>query len=61
MKAGAKKKMGWLAKILLGIAGLVFLSYLLCAVMIFSLRSINPPTTMVMLQRRVGAAIAKRN
>jgi monofunctional biosynthetic peptidoglycan transglycosylase len=61
MRAGPKKKMGWLAKILLGIAGLVFLSYFLCAVMIFSLRSINPPTTMVMLQRRVGAAIAKRN
>lgn len=61
MKARAKKKMGWPAKILLGIAGLIFLCYFLCAVAIFALRFINPPTTMVMVQRRVEAALAKRD
>jgi len=60
MKERQKKKLGWPAKILIGIAGLVFLSYLVCACLIFALRSVDPPTTMVQIQRQVQAALAKR-
>jgi monofunctional glycosyltransferase len=60
MKGRAKKKLGWPAKILMGIAGAACLFYLVCACLIFGLRSFNPPTTMVQFQRKVQAAIAKR-
>jgi monofunctional biosynthetic peptidoglycan transglycosylase len=60
VKARPKKKLSWPAKVALGIAGVVFLLYFFCACLIFALRSFNPPTTAVQLQRQIGAAWAKR-
>ena len=47
-------------KVFLGIVGFIFLCYFCCVCMIFSLRSLEPPTTMVQLQRQIGALIDKR-
>jgi monofunctional biosynthetic peptidoglycan transglycosylase len=59
-KAPPKKKQSLLTKILLAIIGLIFLLYFCCACLIFSLRSFNPPTTAVQLQRQISALIDKR-
>lgn len=55
-----RKQRGLLAKILLGILGLILLFYFCCACLILSLRILDPPTTAVQLQRHIGALIAKR-
>ena len=59
-KRAPKKKRSLLAKILLGILGLIFLFYLGCVCLILALRFINPPTTVVQVQREIGALLAKR-
>jgi monofunctional biosynthetic peptidoglycan transglycosylase len=59
-KGRPRKKRGWLSKILLGILGLILLSYFVCAGLILMLRVVDPPTTVVQIQRKVGALIAKR-
>ncbi len=60
MKERPKKKRSLLTKILLWILGLIAFIYFCCGCMIVSLRFINPPTTVVQLQRQIGALIAKR-
>lgn len=42
------------------VAGLIILTYLCCAVLIFSLRSFNPPTTAVQLEREIGTVLANK-
>jgi monofunctional biosynthetic peptidoglycan transglycosylase len=59
VKGGPRKKRSWLTWLLLGIAGVVVLFYLTCALLIFSLRIVNPPTTAVQMQRQIGALLAK--
>jgi monofunctional biosynthetic peptidoglycan transglycosylase len=59
-KGAPKRKRGWVAKSLLVILGLTFTLYLVCAALIFSLRSFNPPTTAVQIQREVEALLAKK-
>jgi monofunctional biosynthetic peptidoglycan transglycosylase len=59
-RAVPKKKRGLFGTIVLVIAGLIFLFYFGCAVLLFSLRSFDPPTTAVQIQRQVSAAFAKR-
>jgi len=59
-KAVPKKKRGLFGTIVLVIVGLIFLAYFCCAVLIFTLRSYDPPTTAVQIQRQVGAVFAKR-
>lgn len=49
-----------LERILLWILGLVFLFYFVCGSLIVSLRFVNPPTTIVQIQREVGTLMAKR-
>jgi len=57
---GKKKKRGWLAKILIWIAGAIFVFYFVCISVILLMRFIDPPTTVVQIQRRIGALIGKR-
>jgi monofunctional biosynthetic peptidoglycan transglycosylase len=59
-KGRPNKKRSWLTTILLTIVCLIFLFYFCCLVMIVALRSMNPPTTAVQIQRQIGALIAKR-
>jgi monofunctional biosynthetic peptidoglycan transglycosylase len=59
-KAVPKKKRGLFGTIVLVIVGLIFLAYFCCAVLIFSLRSFDPPTTAVQIQRQISAAFSKR-
>jgi len=60
MKERGKKKRGWLAKILVWIAAAIFVFYFVCISVILLMRFIDPPTTVVQIQRQIGALIAKR-
>jgi monofunctional glycosyltransferase len=60
-KGPPKRKRGWLATLLLVILGLIFALYLVIAGLIFSLRSFNPPTTAVQMQREVEALLEKKH
>jgi monofunctional biosynthetic peptidoglycan transglycosylase len=60
VKKRPPKKLGWPAKVALGIGGVLLFLYFCCACMVMALRFINPPTTVVQLQRQIAAALAKR-
>jgi monofunctional biosynthetic peptidoglycan transglycosylase len=60
-KPSPKRKGGWLSTILALIGILIFLFYLFCATFVIWLRTHNPPTTAVKLQREIEAVFAKRN
>jgi len=61
-KAGAKAPSSgkWLRKIFIGALLLALSLYALCAVCVLGLRWINPPTTAVQMERRVGAILKGR-
>ena len=54
-KPPAKKKTKWLRKIVIGCLLLALSLYAFCAVCVLGLRWIDPPTTAVQMERRVGA------
>ena len=60
-KEPPKRKGGWLDTIFLTLVSLVFLFYVCCAALIWSLTSYNPPTTAVQFQREMEAVLAKKN
>jgi monofunctional biosynthetic peptidoglycan transglycosylase len=60
MKQRPKKKRSLTTKIVLGILGLILLFYLGCVCLIIGLRFMDPPTTVVQMQRQISALLAKR-
>jgi monofunctional biosynthetic peptidoglycan transglycosylase len=60
LKRPARPKRGLWRRILFWIAAIVAGFYILCAAALLGLKWINPPTTMVQIQRRVEAAIHRR-
>jgi monofunctional biosynthetic peptidoglycan transglycosylase len=61
-KAGGRPSSGrkWLRKIVIGGLLLALSLYALCAVCVLALRWMNPPTTAVQMERRVGAILKRR-
>jgi monofunctional biosynthetic peptidoglycan transglycosylase len=61
-KAGAKPpgSRKWLRKIVIGVLLLALSLYALCIVCVLALRWINPPSTAVQMERRVGAILKRR-
>lgn len=60
MVSSGKRRRGWLRGILLFILTFCIGLYLLCLAMLASLRWVNPPITMVQIQRRLEASLAHR-
>ncbi|HUE22228.1 MAG TPA: monofunctional biosynthetic peptidoglycan transglycosylase [Bryobacteraceae bacterium] len=60
LKRPAKRKRGLWRRILFWVAALVVGFYALCGAVLLALKWIDPPVTMVQIQRRVEAAIHRR-
>jgi monofunctional biosynthetic peptidoglycan transglycosylase len=54
---GSKRRRGWLRRILIFLLTLFAGYYLVCLAMLVALRWVNPPTTMVQVQRRLEAVL----
>ncbi len=60
MPASPKRKRGWFRSILVFLATLIAGFYLFCLVELTALRWMNPPTTMVQVQRRAEAWLHRK-